>query len=216
MPGDERLILALNCGSSSLKYGVYRAEGNHPQLVFEGEAEEITDHSVALNQALELLERQGLKQFWKAGHRVVHGGPNVREHQVLTPDVFKKLQAAVPFAPLHLPASIAVIEAVRKKMPDLPQVICLDTAFHRTMPDVARTFALPAAVRQLGVERYGFHGLSIGIYFGSVATRAGEPCHSAFRQRRQHHRDSRWPVDRHHDGIDTHGRSDDGHALRGS
>jgi acetate kinase len=67
----------------------------------------------------------------------------------------------VPFAPLHLPASLAVIAAVRKQMPDVPQVICLDTAFHRTMPDVARTFALPENVRKLGIERYGFHGLSL-------------------------------------------------------
>jgi acetate kinase len=67
----------------------------------------------------------------------------------------------VPFAPLHLPASLEVITAVQEKMPELPQVICLDTAFHRSMPDVARTFALPAAVRQKGVERYGFHGLSL-------------------------------------------------------
>jgi acetate kinase len=159
--GQERLILALNCGSSSLKYGVYRATDNNPQLVCEGEAEEITDHRAALLQALNGFARQGITQFWKAGHRVVHGGPEVREHQTLTPELFQKLQAAVPFAPLHLPASLAVIEAVREKMPALPQVICLDTAFHRTMPDVARTFALPAEVRKLGVERYGFHGLSM-------------------------------------------------------
>jgi acetate kinase len=155
------LILALNCGSSSLKYGVYRATPKDPELIFESEAEEITDHSAALAQALDHLAQQGLKQFWKAGHRVVHGGPDIREHQTLTPEVLKKLQAAIPFAPLHLPASIAVIEAIQKKMPSLPQIICLDTAFHRTMPDVARTFALPLAVRQQGVQRYGFHGLSL-------------------------------------------------------
>jgi len=157
----QRLILALNCGSSSLKYGVYRATANEPQFVFGDEAQEITDHRAALAQALDRIDQQGIKHFWKAGHRVVHGGPDVREHQALTPEVFRKLQAAVPFAPLHLPASLAVMEAVRQKMPQLPQVVCLDTAFHRTMPDVARTFALPLEVRRQGVERYGFHGLSL-------------------------------------------------------
>lgn len=158
---QERLILALNCGSSSLKYGVYRAGDKDPELVCEGEAEEIKDHGLALQEALEGLAQKGMTEFWKVGHRVVHGGPGVREHQTLRPEVLQKLQAAVPFAPLHLPASLAVIEAVSEKMPGVPQVICLDTAFHRTMPDVARTFALPAAVRNLGVERYGFHGLSV-------------------------------------------------------
>jgi acetate kinase len=180
---SEPLILALNCGSSSLKFGVYRAAGKDAEVVCEGEAEEIgnpnssfwfksgnnrqehkavcPDHGCALAQALDLLEREGLKQFWRAGHRVVHGGPEVRKHQPLTEDVFQKLQAAVPFAPLHLPASLAVIAAVREKMPDLQQILCLDTAFHRNMPDVARTYALPENLRKKGVERFGFHGLSL-------------------------------------------------------
>lgn len=179
----ERLILSLNCGSSSLKFGVYRAAANDAELVCEGEAEEIgrpnssfwfkrgaakdeetvayADHGKALEHALELLGGQGIKSFWKAGHRVVHGGPQIREHQALTPTVLEKLQAAVPFAPLHLPASLEVINAVSRKMPELAQVVCLDTAFHRSMPDVAKTLALPADVRQKGVERYGFHGLSL-------------------------------------------------------
>jgi acetate kinase len=180
---EERLILSLNCGSSSLKFGVYRAAAKDPELVCQGEAEEIgrpnssfwfkhgdvknqqntayANHGEALEHALELLVGQGIKSFWKAGHRVVHGGPEVREHQTLTPLVLEKLKAAVPFAPLHLPASLQVITAVSRKMPELAQVVCLDTAFHRAMPDVAKTFALPLEVRQKGVERYGFHGLSL-------------------------------------------------------
>ena len=180
----ERLILALNCGSSSLKFGVYRAaEAGDPDLLCEGEAEEIgrpngsfwfrqgeakdeqriesANHGEALAHALAFLDKQGFKRFWKAGHRVVHGGPEVREHRELTAGVLEKLQAAVPFAPLHLPASLEVIAAMKGRTPELRQVVCLDTAFHSGMPDVARTFALPAAVRQKGVERYGFHGLSL-------------------------------------------------------
>jgi len=188
---DQQLILALNCGSSSLKFGAYRIAGgpppdglhNTPELLCEGEAEEIghpngsfwfksagrkdehptvyANHTAALAHALELLAKQGLTKFWRATHRVVHGGPEIREHQILTPAVLAKLQAAIPFAPLHLPASLEVIAAVSEKMPGLEQVICLDTAFHRSMPDVARTFALPADVRSKGVERFGFHGLSL-------------------------------------------------------
>jgi len=157
MSVNNSLILALNCGSSSLKFGAYRAG----ECLFEGEAEEIKDYNLAFTQALDKLSAQGLKDFWRIGHRVVHGGPSLRNHFILTDDTFAKLQAAVDFAPLHLPASLAVIAAVSQKMPDHPQVICLDTAFHRSMPDVAKTYALPAAVRQLGVERFGFHGLSL-------------------------------------------------------
>jgi acetate kinase len=95
------------------------------------------------------------------GHRIVHGGADVRMHQILTPGVMQKLHTAIPFAPLHLPAALSVIEATERKLPKARQVVCLDTAFHREMPEVARTLALPAAVRRLGVERFGFHGLSL-------------------------------------------------------
>jgi acetate kinase len=188
---EDRLTLALNCGSSSLKFGVYRAGAKDPELVCEGEAEEIgrpnasmwfrygdakkeepidcPDHGAALAHALVFLDRHGIRRFWKAGHRVVHGGPEVREHQALTMDVLQKLRAAIPFAPLHLPASLQVIDAIQQKIPDLPQTVCLDSAFHRAMPDMARTFALPAEVRQRGVERYGFHGLSLESILGELA-----------------------------------------------
>ena len=153
---DQR-ILALNCGSSSLKFGAYASS----QCLYEGEAEEIKDQGIALTQALEELSTQGLREFSIVGHRVVHGGPDLRKHVLLTDDVFSKLKAATPFAPLHLPASLAVISAVRAKMPNIPQVICLDTAFHRNMPDVAREYALPEKIRHLGIQRFGFHGLSL-------------------------------------------------------
>ena len=100
----------------------------------------------------------------------MHGGPEVREHRLLTAAVLENLKAAVPFAPLHLPASLEVIAAMERQMPDLPQVVCLDTAFHAGMPDVARTFALPKEVRQQGVERYGFHGLSLESIVAQLET----------------------------------------------
>jgi acetate kinase len=155
----ERVILALNCGSSSLKFGLYRSgAGGGPVLVREGEAQEIRDHAAALAHTLEVLDTNDIAAV---GHRIVHGGADVRVHQPLTPQIKEKLRAAVAFAPLHLPAALSVIEATERKLPKARQVVCLDTAFHRKMPEVARTLALSAAARRLGVERFGFHGLSL-------------------------------------------------------
>jgi acetate kinase len=159
----EHVILALNCGSSSLKFGLYRSAPGGPLLVREGEAEEIgrkeSDHPAALAHALEIVNKAD--DITAVGHRIVHGGADVRTHQILTPKVMEKLHAAIPFAPLHLPVALSVIEATERKLPKARQVVCLDTAFHREMPPVSRTFPLPHEVRRLGVERFGFHGLSL-------------------------------------------------------
>src|SRR3982751_1244680 len=178
-------ILALNCGSSSLKFGLYAAGEGEPKLICEGEAEQVggnsssfwfkpdakTDrqeqklrlstHAEALEQAFKALKEGGTPTPNAVGHRVVHGGPQVREHRKLTSEVLGQLQSAADYAPLHVPPALNVIKAVQDQMPEVAQVICLDTAFHRTIPDVSRQFALPADVTKLGVERYGFHGLSL-------------------------------------------------------
>jgi acetate kinase len=175
------LILALNCGSSSLKFGAYQA-GTKPLVICEGEVEEIgkdtsslwfrhgetrreqrpfPDHAAALQRGLELLKDAGVDKIQAIGHRIVHGGTLVREHQRLTNQVIDGLRAAIPFAPLHLPAALTVIESVTSQLRDTPQVVCLDTAFHRSLPDVSRNFALPAHIRERDVERFGFHGLSL-------------------------------------------------------
>ncbi len=158
------IVLALNCGSSSLKFGLYSAD----RLTCEGEAEEIgkgnsrfPDHKAALAYAFDVLARDGQTKYDAVGHRFVHGGPSLREHRLLTPEVTKLLEAAIEYAPLHMPAALAVLKAVEQTLPGVPQAICLDTAFHRHMPDVSKTYALPVAIRHLGVERYGFHGLSL-------------------------------------------------------
>lgn len=94
------------------------------------------------------------------GHRVVHGGDLYSSPTIIKPDVLKHLQDFIPFAPLHEPHNIAGINAVSHLQPNVPQVACFDTAFHRTQPDVAQQFALPRSVTAKGVKRYGFHGLS--------------------------------------------------------
>jgi len=180
---STRHILALNCGSSSLKFSVYVWNGSDAEFCCSGEAEEvghdsssfwfkrgdrkkeeklaIPDHRAALRHAREVLQKQGLPLPDAVGHRFVHGGPKVREHCRITPEVRELLRGAALFAPLHVPIALSVLDEVEARLPQVPQVACLDTAFHRNMPDVAQTLALPADVRALGVERYGFHGLSI-------------------------------------------------------
>src|SRR6266853_2941635 len=94
------------------------------------------------------------------GHRVVHGGPNLRRHCLIDDAVLGQLEAATAFAPLHNPPALSVIRFTQEHFPQLPQVACFDTAFHAGMPDVARTLPLPQELRSGGIERYGFHGLS--------------------------------------------------------
>jgi acetate kinase len=185
MPAASRNILALNCGSSSLKFGLYRVTGGDASLLCEGEAEEVggvhgqfwfrqlpgeakrkqtlalADHASALRRAFAALKASGVPNPDAAGHRFVHSGPSLHDHQVARPETLKALEATIAFAPLHMPASLAVLKAVENELPGVPQVVCFDTAFHRTLPDVSRRFALSAEVSRFGVERYGFHGLSL-------------------------------------------------------
>jgi acetate kinase len=95
-----------------------------------------------------------------AGHRVVHGGLRFTRPVRIDPDVLAALEGLVPLAPLHQPHNLAAIRAVAQRAPELPQVACFDTSFHRTQPAVAQTFALPRRYAEEGVLRYGFHGLS--------------------------------------------------------
>ena len=106
------------------------------------------------------LEEQGTLDLAAAGHRVVHGGPLFFEPQRIDGPIAARLRELVPLAPLHLPDQIAIIEEVGKRRPGLIQVACFDTTFHSSMPEVARRFALPRALWDQGVRRYGFHGLS--------------------------------------------------------
>ena len=101
------------------------------------------------------------------GHRVVHGGATF-DNAVLVDDfVIRTLETLIPLAPLHQPHNLEPIRIVRRRLPAVPQIACFDTAFHRTQPDLATLFALPLEVREQGVRRYGFHGLSYE-YISSV------------------------------------------------
>ena len=186
-------ILVLNSGSSSLKFGVFAPREHDEELVLEGSAEGVgrpdgklrirnaagqsivqEDHifetqADALARVPDALAKVNAAQPVAVGHRIVHGGPDLREHTRLTPAVLEKLKSAEPLAPLHIPQALALIAQSEKLFKDLPQFGCFDTAFHRTMPDVAAVLPIPERFRQQGVVRYGFHGLS----YESVVERLG-------------------------------------------
>lgn len=151
------VVLALNSGSSSLKYGLYAVEGE-PDLLVGGTIETADDHGrffYTIETAL-----RGWPTPTAIGHRIVHGGPHRDAHSRIDDAVMADLEAACAFAPLHGPASLTLIRAAGARYPGVPQVACFDTAFHAGMPDVARTLPIPRAYRASGVRRYGFHGLS--------------------------------------------------------
>jgi acetate kinase len=197
----DDFALVLNSGSSSLKFALFRtaASGDWP-LVARGNIEgigtsptmsardgagealptskltgEVRDADAALEHVFRWLGAQfGGGRILGVGHRVVHGGPRYAAPVMVTAEVLAQLHQLIPYAPLHQPYNLAGIEAVAKRRPDVPQVACFDTAFHRSLPAVAKLVPLPANVRQGGVERFGFHGLSYEYIAGVLPQVAPE------------------------------------------
>jgi acetate kinase len=188
-------ILVLNAGSSSLKFSVFDLLGDEklrqsiigqvegigtaPHLKAKDDQQqnlidihwhtnEVANHAQALQQIIGFLNRALQHQrLVGVGHRVVHGGPDYSAPLLITPDVLSKLDTITPLAPLHNPHNLAAIRAMMQECPDLPQVACFDTAFHRQQDTVAKLFGLPYKYYEQGVQRYGFHGLSYE-YIASV------------------------------------------------
>ena len=184
MSKNPRPILAVNSGSSTLKFGLFAADGGEERTLVKGGADGIGKDS----GKLEILDGSGKSLFSKkrnsphrkkrcahvtdslkslgfpppaaVGHRIVHGGPKLRDHTRITPDVLVTLEASVHFAPVHIPTSVELIRHAEEIYPDLPQFACFDTAFHKTLPEKAYHYPLPARYLEQGVQRYGFHGLS--------------------------------------------------------
>jgi acetate kinase len=181
-PGSA--VLALNSGSSSLKFGVYRVRPSRTDMLLAGEAEAIggpdgkfhardSQGNSLLSEAgptpgqEEAIARVGrLLADTKTpapaaiGHRIVHGGPKLRQHCLIDAAVLRQLEAATAFAPLHMPSALSVIRFAQQHFPGLPQVACFDTTFHAGLPDVARVLPIPRELQTEGIQRYGFHGLS--------------------------------------------------------
>jgi acetate kinase len=170
-------VLALNSGSSSLKFGAYDVDGVSVRLLFGGEAEwqdmagrlwltgsagaatDVATQQDAVVRIGSLLADRNIS-LSAVGHRIVHGGPGLRQHCIIDASAMQQLAGAADFAPLHVPAALSLIRYASEHFRTVPQVACFDTAFHAGLPDVARIFALPRELRANGVERFGFHGLS--------------------------------------------------------
>lgn len=189
----ERAILTVNAGSSSLKFalftqslellanGLIEGLGTDPEFVLKDAAGQkilvdhlegarlVETHARALEVALEALrERFPGFAVGAVGHRVVHGGMDHVDPVRVDEAVLMQLRKLIPLAPLHQPHNLAGIEACRAVFPAVPQVACFDTAFHRTHPRVSDIFALPRALYDEGVRRYGFHGLSYEYVTGRL------------------------------------------------
>jgi acetate kinase len=153
----KQAVLVVNAGSATVKYALY---AETLECVLHG-IEEGADHAALIEKALARIDSEA--EGWQlvaAGHRVVHGGDRFSLPTLMDPDVMRVLEALCPLAPLHQPHNLAGIRAVTAHRPGLPQVACFDTAFHQAQPRLARMFALPRALYEAGVKRYGFHGLS--------------------------------------------------------
>jgi acetate kinase len=164
-------VLALNRGSSSIKFGLFTVAAE-PQELARGTL--TADGEPAIDQVTRLA-REPLSRHPLAvvAHRIVHGGPDLHEPRFVDDEMVATLNQLIHLAPNHLPAEIALIEEVRRSRPRLPQVVCFDTAFHQTLPDVARRLPIPAEYEAQGVRRYGFHGLSYTFLSGELMARSG-------------------------------------------
>jgi acetate kinase len=146
-------LLVVNAGSATVKYAVY----DEAFACLAHGLEEGASHDAMIAG---ILAKTADFPLVAAGHRVVHGGDRYASPTPIDEGVLGFLQTLVPLAPLHQPHNLAGIRAVAARRPKLPQVACFDTAFHQTQPAIARRFALPRALHDAGVKRYGFHGLS--------------------------------------------------------
>ena len=154
------IVLALNSGSSSFKFGLYRVETSRTEELLS-DTTPARSAGEAVAEIANILVQSKLPTPAAIGHRIVHGGPALRQHCVIDGSVLQQLEAAVAFAPLHMPAALSFIHSAQAQFPGLPQVACFDTSFHADLPDVARVLPIPREWQLEGIQRYGFHGLSI-------------------------------------------------------
>jgi acetate kinase len=194
MSKNPRPILAVNSGSSTLKFGLYAEDGGEESALVKGgadgigqdsgtlevvdgdgktlisESEKHDSQTDALGHITDSLKRLGFPGPVAVGHRIVHGGPRLRDHTRITPDLLVTLEASVHFAPVHIPTAVALIHGTEDIYPNLPQFACFDTAFHKTLPEKAYHYPLPGRYLKQGVQRYGFHGLSYASIVHQLGT----------------------------------------------
>ena len=195
-------VLVINAGSSSIKFELFAVDagdalrstlsgqldgiGTHPHLKAKDAGDELlVDHDLTAEEAADvqgamqplgtwLRQRLDGAALLAVGHRVVHGGAAHSAPVRVDAGIVAELRKLVPLAPLHQPNNLAPIEAIAATRPDLPQIACFDTAFHRSHSEVADRFAIPEAFYQEGVRRYGFHGLSYEYIAGVLPERLAQ------------------------------------------
>ncbi|CAN5543131.1 acetate/propionate family kinase [soil metagenome] len=191
------MILAINGGSSSIKFALFKT-GNSLKQLFNGAIENIgtqkatlnfsntidqqknsidieaADHDQAANHLIDWLEKQEHFDSIKAiGHRIVHGMDHT-EPELVTDDLLNELKKISAFDPEHLPEEIKLIEVFKKRHPAIKQIACFDTSFHTSMPVVAKLLSIPRRYFEMGIQRYGFHGLSYAYLVEELKRVAGE------------------------------------------
>ena len=243
-PGDTACVLAVNAGSSSIRFALYdvtepllrRLRGKIERIGLpdttltvddstgaraQSRAIDAGDHSGAASALIDWLEEAGLLSAVKAvGHRVVHGGSRYSAPARVDDELVQALRGISAYSPEHLPGEIDLIERFRRRFPDVPQVACFDTAFHRDMPRVAQLLPIPRRFDAKGIRRFGFHGLSYAFLMEELERVAGNDASrgrvilahlgngsslAAVRQGKER---------RHDDGVHAGRRSPDEHALR--
>ncbi|HUH96676.1 MAG TPA: acetate/propionate family kinase [Anaerolineales bacterium] len=196
MPLNPR-ILTINGGSSSIKFALFEV-GGALQRILDGSIERIglpeatfearslngadrfsrrvkaPDHTAAVNILMDWIEERIERgELTAVGHRVVHGGPKFSQPQRITPQMVAELHQLQTFDPEHLPEEILLTEAFHRRFPNLVQVACFDTAFHRDLPRAAQMLPIPRRYQAQGVRRYGFHGLSYAFLMEELERLAG-------------------------------------------
>ncbi len=191
-------ILTINGGSSSIKFAIFEVAATPVRLV-AGELTRIgqpkaklvvksvngthdissevnaTNHLKAVDVLVKSIEKGGmLGNLAAVGHRLVHGGPDYWQPQLVSVAMMKRLQQSILFDPDHMPQELLLAEAFRRLFPVLPQIACFDTAFHHDLPRVARVLPIPRRYEALGIRRYGFHGLSYAFLMDELR-RLGDP-----------------------------------------
>lgn len=164
-------ILVLNCGSSSVKYQVI--ETTTKEKIVDADIQRVTDHAAAIQ---EILANIDLSEIKAVGHRVVHGGEKFQHSVIVDDKVLAEMDRIEFLAPLHNPAAMAGVRACRAQMPDLPNILVFDTAFHSTMEPGAYLYGLPYEdYEKYGIRKYGFHGTSHQYVAMQAAAELGRP-----------------------------------------
>jgi acetate kinase len=197
MKKAEKTILTINAGSSSIKFALYDSE-KPLTLLFSGQMERVgsknsilsyvdgitnkgnsvsldtSEPNMAANILIDwLVLQENFNSVKAVGHRIVHGMKHTHS-EILTDEVLAELKTISGYDPEHLPEEINLVEIFKKRYPEMPQIACFDTSFHTTMPTVAKLLPIPRRIMKLGIQRYGFHGISYAYLINELGTFAGK------------------------------------------